>query len=640
MSNTYNADAIEVLTGLDPVRKRPGMYTDTTRPNHLIQEVVDNSVDEAISGHASTIILTLFKDGSVEVSDDGRGMPVDKHKGEKVSGVELILTRLHAGGKFSDKNYQYSGGLHGVGVSVVNALSKTLEVTVKRDAKVYFMTFKNGNKATELKQIDVVGKRNTGTTVSFMPDGKYFDSVKISIPKLKHVLRAKAVLCSGLLVKFIDSTVSKDKAQSEEWCYEDGLTDYLVQATSEYETLPTEPFEGSIQGNDEAVDWAVQWLPEGGEVTGESYVNLIPTPLGGTHVSGLRTGLLEALREFCEFRNLLPRGLKLSPDDVWDKCCYVLSSKIIDPQFSGQTKERLSSRQCALFVAGVIKDSFGLWLNQHTDEAEAIAELCISNAQSRLKASKKVARKKITSGPALPGKLADCSTEDVMSGELFLVEGDSAGGSAKQARDRETQAILPLRGKILNTWEVDSSEILASQTVHDIAVALGVDPGSANIGELRYGKICILADADSDGLHIATLLCALFIKHFKPVVTAGHIYVAMPPLFRIDIGKEVFYALDEAEKEGVLDAITAEKKTGKVNVQRFKGLGEMNPLQLRETTMARDTRRLVQLTLEDETASKKKTNTFEIMDLLLAKNRAPDRKTWLEDSGNLADYAE
>ena len=639
MTNSYNADAIEVLTGLDPVRKRPGMYTDTTRPNHLIQEVIDNSVDEALAGHAHTLTLTLHKDGSIEVSDDGRGMPVDKHKGEKVSGVELILTRLHAGGKFSNKNYQYSGGLHGVGVSVVNALSKNLEVTVKRDSKVYSMKFKGGNKASELKVTGKVGKRNTGTTVTFVPDEKYFDSIKISIPKLKHVLRAKAVLCSGLRVIFIDNTVSKAKAQSEEWLFEDGLTDYLTQATSEWETLPEEPFIGSVQGNDEAVDWAIQWLPEGGEIIGESYVNLIPTSQGGTHVSGLRTGLLDALREFCEFRNLLPRGLKLTADDVWDKCSYVLSSKLVDPQFSGQTKERLSSRQCAVFVAGVVKDAFSFWLNQHTAEAEAIAELCISNAQSRLKASKKVARKKITSGPALPGKLADCSTEDVMAGELFLVEGDSAGGSAKQARDREFQAIMPLRGKILNTWEVDSGEILGSQAVHDIAIALGVDPGSSNIEGLRYGKICILADADSDGLHIATLLCALFVKHFRPVVDAGHVFVAMPPLFRIDVGKEVFYALDEGEKEGILDAIAAEKKTGKVNVQRFKGLGEMNPIQLRETTMATDTRRLVQLTLEDN-PDKKKTGTLAIMDMLLAKNRAADRKSWLEESGNLADYAE
>ena len=639
MSNNYNADAIEVLTGLDPVRKRPGMYTDTTRPNHLIQEVIDNSVDEALAGFASQLTLTLHQDGLIEVSDDGRGMPVDQHKNEKVSGVELILTRLHAGGKFSNKNYQYSGGLHGVGVSVVNALSKTLKVTVKRDAKVYSMKFKGGEKASELKVTGKVGKRNTGTTVTFLPDEKYFDSVKISIPRLKHVLRAKAVLCSGLRVTFVDNTVSKAKSQSEEWYFEDGLTDYLLQATADYESIPQAPFVGAIKGNDEAVDWALHWLPDGGEVIGESYVNLIPTAQGGTHVNGLRTGLLEALREFCEFRNLLPRGIKLTAEDVWEKCCYVLSSKLVDPQFSGQTKEKLSSRQCAVFVSGVIKDEFSLWLNQHTAEAEAIAELCISNAQRRLKASKKVARKKVTAGPALPGKLADCSTEDVMSGELFLVEGDSAGGSAKQARDREFQAIMPLRGKILNTWEVDSAEILASQAVHDIAIAVGVDPGSSKIDDLRYGKICILADADSDGLHIATLLCALFVRHFRPVVEAGHVYVAMPPLFRIDVGKEVFYALDEDEKNGILDRIAAEKKSGKINVQRFKGLGEMNPMQLRETTMAKDTRRLVQLTLEAATSSKKK-STLEVMDMLLAKNRAADRKAWLEESGNLADYAE
>ena len=639
MPNNYNADAIEVLTGLDPVRKRPGMYTDTTRPNHLIQEVIDNSVDEALAGFASQLTLTLHQDGLIEVSDDGRGMPVDQHKNEKVSGVELILTRLHAGGKFSNKNYQYSGGLHGVGVSVVNALSKTLKVTVKRDAKVYSMKFKGGEKASELKVTGKVGKRNTGTTVTFLPDEKYFDSVKISIPRLKHVLRAKAVLCSGLRVTFVDNTVSKAKSQSEEWYFEDGLTDYLLQATADYESIPQAPFVGAIKGNDEAVDWALHWLPDGGEVIGESYVNLIPTAQGGTHVNGLRTGLLEALREFCEFRNLLPRGIKLTAEDVWEKCSYVLSSKLVDPQFSGQTKEKLSSRQCAVFVSGVIKDEFSLWLNQHTAEAEAIAELCISNAQRRLKASKKVARKKVTAGPALPGKLADCSTEDVMSGELFLVEGDSAGGSAKQARDREFQAIMPLRGKILNTWEVDSAEILASQAVHDIAIAVGVDPGSSKIDDLRYGKICILADADSDGLHIATLLCALFVRHFRPVVEAGHVYVAMPPLFRIDVGKEVFYALDEDEKNGILDRIAAEKKSGKINVQRFKGLGEMNPMQLRETTMAKDTRRLVQLTLEAATSSKKK-STLEVMDMLLAKNRAADRKAWLEESGNLADYAE
>lgn len=637
MSNIYNADAIEVLTGLDPVRKRPGMYTDTSRPNHLVQEVIDNSVDEALAGHAKTITVVMQKDGYVEVSDDGRGMPVDIHQEEKVSGVELILTRLHAGGKFSGKNYQYSGGLHGVGVSVVNALSKHLEVLVRRDGTVFQMKFRDGEKVSELTPISTAPKRMTGTTVRFLPDEKYFDSSKISISRLKHVLRAKAVLCSGLHVVFVDNTVDAEKSQSEEWLFEDGLTDYLTQSTDDWPVLPELPFVGSMQGNAEAVDWAVQWLPEGGEIIAESYVNLIPTAQGGTHVNGLRTGLLDALREFCEFRNLLPRGIKLTPEDVWDRCCYVLSAKIVEPQFSGQTKERLSSRQCAVFISGVVKDSFSLWLNQHTAEAELLAELCINNAQSRLKASKKVERKKVTAGPALPGKLADCSTQDVMAGELFLVEGDSAGGSAKQARDRETQAIMPLRGKILNTWEVDSNEILGSQEVHDIAVALGVDPGSNDLDGLRYGKICILADADSDGLHIATLLCALFLKHFRPLVVAGHIYVAMPPLYRIDVGKEVYYALDEQDKDGILDRLVAEKKSAKPNVQRFKGLGEMNPLQLRETTMNRDTRRLVQLTLDDALYA---AETDEMLDMLLAKKRAPDRKLWLEENGSLADIAE
>ncbi|MDG2090779.1 MAG: DNA topoisomerase IV subunit B [Gammaproteobacteria bacterium] len=632
MSKDYNSESIEVLSGLDPVRRRPGMYTDTTRPNHLIQEVLDNSVDEALAGSAREITVTLNKDGSIEVNDDGRGMPVDIHPEEKIPGVELILCRLHAGGKFSNEHYKYSGGLHGVGVSVVNALSTSLEVFVKRDAKLHHMSFKGGDKATDLKVIDSVGQRNTGTIIKFYPDPKYFDSPNVSIPKLIHLLRAKAVLCPGLRVVFEDNTVSEEKSQSNEWYFEDGLTDYLIQATTGFETLPKKPFTGSLEGNDEAVDWAVQWLPEGGELVTESYVNLIPTAQGGTHVNGFRTGLLEAVREFCEFRNLIPRGLKLSSEDIWDKCSYILSTKMLDPQFSGQTKEKLSSRQCAVFISGVVKDKLSLWLNQHTNEAELIAEMCIQNAQSRLKASKKVVRKKITQGPALPGKLSDCATQDAMAGELFLVEGDSAGGSAKQARDRVTQAIMPLRGKILNTWEIDSSEILASQEVHDIAVAIGVDPSSTDLSGLRYGKVCVLADADSDGLHIATLLCALFVQHFRVLVEAGHVYVAMPPLYRIDIGKEVFYALDDDEKQGILDRIVAEKKKGKVNVQRFKGLGEMNPLQLRETTMDKDTRRLVQLNIDEFD------KTQEMMDMLLAKKRASDRKSWLEKKGNQADF--
>ncbi len=627
VNNAYNAESIEVLTGLDPVRKRPGMYTDTTRPNHLAQEIIDNSVDEALAGHAKQIDVILFKDGSLSCADDGRGMPVDMHPEQKKPGVEVILTTLHAGGKFSNKNYQFSGGLHGVGISVVNALSVDLEVLIKRDGQKYRMAFKDGNRASDLEVIDSVPKKQTGTAVRFYPDAQYFDSVKFSVPRLRHVLRAKAVLCPGLRVTFFD----EQSGERDEWYYEDGLKDYLAGACAGWELLPAEPFIGSFTGTTEAVDWAVLWLPEGGELITESYVNLIPTPQGGTHVNGLRTGLLEALRDFCEFRNLLPRGIKLAPEDLWDRCAYVLSSKLADPQFSGQTKERLSSREAAAFVSGVAKDSFSLWLNQHVEDAEKLAQFCISNAGKRLRAGKKIERKKITSGPALPGKLADCSGSDVTRGELFLVEGDSAGGSAKQARDREFQAIMPLRGKILNTWEADVDTVLASEEVHNIAIAVGVDPGSDDISGLRYHKICILADADSDGLHIATLLCALFVRHFRPLVNAGHVFVAMPPLYRIDIGKDVYYALDESEKLGVLDRIAAEGKRGKPNVQRFKGLGEMNPLQLRETVMNPDTRRLVQLTLAAAD------NTDELMDMLLAKKRAGDRKDWLETKGNLAE---
>jgi len=625
-NQSYTAEAIEVLNGLEPVRRRPGMYTDTTRPNHLAQEVIDNSVDEALAGHARNIQVTLHEDNSLEVQDDGRGMPVDIHPEEGIPGIELILTKLHAGGKFSNSNYEFSGGLHGVGVSVVNALTTRMEVKVKRDGQLYNIAFENGDKVEDLSVVGTVGRRNTGTIVRFWPDASYFDSAKFSATKLIHNLRAKAVLCPGLRIKFDN----KQTKESVEWLYEDGLKDYLVDSVKDYVNLPEDPFVGSFAGNHEAADWAVTWLPEGGEGVGESYVNLIPTAQGGTHVNGLRQGLLEAMREFCEFRNLLPRGIKLTPEDIWDRCGYILSVKMQDPQFAGQTKERLSSRQCATFVSGVVKDSFSLWLNTHTDIAEQLAELCISNAQKRLKAAKKVVRKKVTQGPALPGKLTDCSSQETDRTELFLVEGDSAGGSAKQARDREFQAIMPLRGKILNTWEVDAGQVLASQEVHDISVAIGMDPDSTDLSQLRYGKICILADADSDGLHIATLLCALFTQHFRTLVEEGHVYVAMPPLYRIDVGKDVYYALDEDEKEGVLDRIAAEKKKGKVNVQRFKGLGEMNPLQLRETTMDPNTRRLVQLTIDEITP------TLEIMDMLLAKKRSGDRKVWLESKGNHA----
>ena len=627
MNTSYDSAAIEVLTGLDPVRKRPGMYTDTSRPNHLAQEVVDNSVDEAIAGYAKHILVTLYRDGSLEVRDDGRGMPVDIHPEEGLPGVEVILSRLHAGGKFSHKNYQFSGGLHGVGVSVVNALSRRLEVRVRRDGREYLIVFGSGEKLEDLREVGAVAKKDTGTTLHFWPDTSYFDSPRFSIPRLKHVLRAKAVLCPGLEVKFVDEA----SGEEEIWYYEDGLKDYLLSALADVPTVPDEPFVGSMSGRHEAAEWAVIWLPEVGEKIAESYVNIIPTAQGGTHVNGLRSGLTDAIREFCEFRNLLPRGVKLTPDDVWENIAYVLSVKLEDPQFSGQTKERLSSRECTTFVSGVVKDAFSLWLNQHTEQAEQIVQIALQSAQRRLRSSKKVARKRVTSGPALPGKLADCTSQDTSRSELFLVEGDSAGGSAKQARDREFQAVMPLRGKILNTWEVDPSEVMASQEVHDIAVALGIEPGSEDLGALRYNKVCILADADPDGAHIATLLCALFLRHFPALVRAGHVFVAMPPLYRVDVGKQTFYALDDHERAGILDRIDAEKMKGKVSTTRFKGLGEMNPLQLRETTMDPNTRRLVQLMVDVEE------DTFALMSMLLGKKAAADRRSWLETKGDLAD---
>ena len=626
MSARYNAADIEVLTGLEPVRKRPGMYTDTARPNHLVQEVVDNSVDEAIAGHCSLIEVTLCKDGAVIVTDNGRGMPVDEHPGEKISGVEVILTRLHAGGKFSRKNYKFSGGLHGVGVSVVNALSEVLEITVKRGGREHFMSFRNGNVHKQLKAGAKVGARNTGTCIQFWPDPAYFDTTKLNLAKLKHVLRAKAVLCPGLRVRLDD----RENREKVEWYFEDGLQGYLTNAMSGAELVPVDAFMGEADNKTESVQWALHWCPDDDELVTESYVNLVPTAQGGTHVGGLRQGLLEAMREFCDNRNLLPRGVKLAAEDVFERCAFVLSLKMEEPQFSGQTKERLSTGSSTAFVSAVVRDAFSLWLHQHVESGERIAEIAIARAQRRLKASKVVRKKVAGGGPALPGKLADCSSQDLERTELFLVEGDSAGGSAKQARDREYQAILPLRGKILNTWEVDSAQVLASNEVHDISVALGIDPGVNGLSGLRYGKVCILADADSDGLHIATLLCALFVRHFQSLVDDGRVYVAMPPLYRIDVGQTVFYAQGEAERATVIKNIEAEKIRGKVNVQRFKGLGEMNPLQLRETTMAPESRRLVQLRL----GSLKKTET--VMDMLLAKRRASDRRVWLERKGNLA----
>ncbi|MDB2670430.1 DNA topoisomerase IV subunit B [Candidatus Pseudothioglobus singularis] len=625
MSN-YDASSIEVLTGLEPVKKRPGMYTDTENPNHLAQEVVDNSVDEAVSGYATQINVTLHTDNSMSVEDNGRGIPIDIHPKEGAPAVEVILTKLHAGGKFSNDSYQFSGGLHGVGISVVNALSSSIEVWIKRDAKQYYMKFESSVKSNDLEEIGTVGKRNTGTLIKFMPEAKFFDSVKFSIKKLRHNLRSKAVLCPGLEVNFkneIDET-------EDTWLFKDGIKDYLQASLDGLECVPSIPFVASFETKEEQLDCALTWTENTSNITAESFVNLIPTIGGGTHVNGLRSGLTDALKEFCEFRNLIPKNIKLTPDDVWQRIAYVLSIKILDPQFSGQTKERLSSRECASFVSGVVKDSFSLWLNQHTDIAEKIAELAILNAQSRLKTAKKVVRKKIVSGPALPGKLSDCTSSDLEQTEVFLVEGDSAGGSAKQARDKNYQAILPLRGKILNTWEVDSSQVLASNEIHDISIAIGLEPDNNDLSGLRYGKVCILADADSDGLHIATLICALFVKHFPKLVSQGHVYVAMPPLYRIDAGKQVFYALDDKEKEQFEARLLKENKRQKIQVQRFKGLGEMNPKQLRETTMQPDTRRLIQLTLNHPL------QIAETMDMLLSKKRASDRKSWLESKGNLA----
>jgi topoisomerase-4 subunit B len=625
MSSRYNAADIEVLSGLDPVKRRPGMYTDTTRPNHLVQEVVDNSVDEALAGHAKSIEVIVHGDGSVSVSDDGRGMPVDIHPEEGVSGVELIMTRLHAGGKFSGKNYNFSVGLHGDGVSVVNSLSDRVEVNIRRDGSEYAMAFEHGDCVSPLEVIGSVGKKRSGTTLHFWPEAKYFDSPKISLGKLKHLLRAKAVLCAGLSVKLTDEA----SEEVIEWHYEDGLRDYLRGELDGNEALPNDLFVHHMARDVEGLEVALAWLPEG-DLVQESYVNLIPTAQGGTHVNGLRTGLTTAIREFCDIRNLLPRGVKLAPEDVWERLSFVLSVRLQDPQFAGQTKERLSSRQTAGMVENVIHDAFSLWLNQNTSTGERIAQLAIERASARLKAAKQIVRKKLTPGPALPGKLADCTATDLTRTELFLVEGDSAGGSAKQARDKDFQAILPLRGKILNTWEVESTSVLASEEVHNLAIAIGCDPGKDDLSGLRYGKVIILADADSDGLHIATLLAALFMRHFPKLVSDGHVFVAMPPLFRVDVGKQVFYCLDEGEKLAMLQRIEREKMKGAVSTTRFKGLGEMNPPQLRESTIHPDTRRLVQLTIDDVEG------TAKLMDMLLAKKRASDRKAWLEEKGDLA----
>ena len=631
MAEDYTSKSIQVLSGLEPVRARPGMYTDTSRPNHLIQEVVDNSVDEALNGKATRVTVAVNEDGSITVEDDGRGIPIDEHPEFGLPGVEVILTKLHAGGKFNDEHYRFAGGLHGVGVSVVNALSEWLTVDIKRDGNLYRQTYENGEAVTTLSVEGSVGKRNTGTKITFKPNDEYFDTTSISLSRLRHVLRAKAILCSGLEVELQARDGLFD--EPEIWRYDNGLVGYLQESTGE-ECVPAEPFHHTTNGQEETVEWALQWNLGEGDVVNESYVNLIPTPLGGTHVNGLRTGLTEALKEFCEFRDIKLKGVKITAEDMWSRCSYVLSAKLREPQFSGQTKERLSSRESAKFISGLSKDAFSLWLNQHVEQGEKLAHWALEKAQTRMQSRKKVARKKYTSGPALPGKLSDCASQDPVQSELFLVEGDSAGGSAKQARDREFQAVLPLRGKIMNTWELGVKELLKNQIVTDIAAAIGVYPDSSDTSGLRYHKVCILADADPDGLHIATLLCALFTRHFKPLVDAGHVYIAMPPLFRIDIGKEVHYALDEAEKQDVLERLIAEKKRGTPVVQRFKGLGEMSALQLRETSMHPDSRRLGRLQIEQ---LKK---TVENLDMLLSKRRAASRRTWLEKNGDKVELSQ
>ncbi len=624
----YDAKAIEVLSGLEPVKKRPGMYTDTTCPNHLIQEVLDNSVDEALAGYCKRIKVNLYKNGSIEVADNGRGMPVDIHPDHQLSGVELILCKLHAGAKFSGEDYGFSGGLHGVGVSVVNALSAELNVIIKRDAKEYAIGFRDGEKVQELKEVGKVGTQNSGTAVTFLPDQQYFESLKVDKKRLKHLLKAKAVLCPGLQIDYFD----EKKSERIKWIFDEGLRDYVEEFSGCSQLLLDETFIFSKDGEGQGIDVGINWTDETSkDLLKETYVNLIPTALGGSHLNGFKAGLLDSIREFCDYRNLLPKGIKINSEDILVNCVFVISSKLQNPQFAGQTKERLDSKDHTSFVSAAVKDSMSIWLNQHTEEGEKIADLAIRAAQKRAKSTVKVDRKKTFKGPALPGKLSDCNSDDIEQSELFLVEGDSAGGSAKQARERKFQAIMPLRGKILNTWDLESSDILKSQEIKDLTTAIGVTPGDDNISKLRYGKICILADADSDGLHIATLLCALFLRHFKSLVTAGRIFVAMPPLFRIDAAKEVYYALDEKEKDNIVKNIRKTNTKVKIDIQRFKGLGEMNPSQLRETVMKPQSRRLIQLTLN---ASE---NTNSMFDLLLSKKRAPDRKAWLEKKGNLAE---
>jgi topoisomerase IV subunit B len=633
-AGSYKANSIEILKGLDPVKRRPGMYTDTTSPDHLAFEVIDNSVDEAIAGFADTIEVVLTRDNAIIVTDNGRGMPVDIHPEEGISGVELIMTKLHAGAKFSNKDYAFSGGLHGVGVSVVNALSALLEIIIRRDGQAFEIHFENGIKTKDLEITGSVGKNNTGTALKFYPNAAFFDTPEFSAPAIQTALKSKAVLCKGLKTSFFDEA----RNERQTWHYDHGLDDYLTENLKDRRCLFPAPFTGQTANEDFEAVWAINWGKESGNTIEESYVNLIPTSLGGTHVNGFRSGLLESVREFCKFRNLLPKGLFLAPEDIWHNVGYVLSVKLSEAQFSSQTKERLSSRHCAGLVNLQVRDAFSLWLNQNVAFGEALAEMAIEHAKARVKKAKKVTKKRASNGTTLPAKLSDCSSDDQERRELFFVEGDSAGGSAKQARDRRFQAIMPLRGKILNTWDIAGSSILESKEIRDITQVLGVMPGEKDISKLRYNKICILADADSDGLHIATLICALFLRHFPQIVRQGHVYIAMPPLYRIDVGKEVFYALDDSERNTIIKRVERRKKHGKINIQRFKGLGEMNPAQLKETTIAPDSRRLVQLSINDGSCETEE-EVYEVMDMLLGKKRAKDRKKWIETEGNIKEIA-
>lgn len=648
-SNSYDESSIRVLKGLEPVRQRPGMYTRTENPLHVIQEVIDNAADEALAGHCSTIEVILHTDGSVTVQDDGRGIPVGMHPQEKAPVAELVFTRLHAGGKFDKHSaagaYAFSGGLHGVGVSVTNALAKRLDLTVWRDGGEHSMTFENGSVSKPLRQAGEVPKKRTGTRVTVWPDNKYFDSPTLPLSELTHLLRSKAVLLAGVTVKL---TVDKT-GDTQTWQYKDGLQGYLSDALDGTELLVPlfagEQFAGDadeVFATGEGAQWVVAWA-EDGPIVRESYVNLIPTPAGGTHEAGLREGLFGAVKGFAELHSLLPKGTKLLPEDVFSRVSFVLSAKVLDPQFQGQIKERLNSRDAVRLVGGFVKTALELWLNSHVEHGRKLAELAIRQAQARTRASQKVEKKRSSGVAVLPGKLTDCESSDITRTEVFLVEGDSAGGSAKMGRDKSFQAILPLRGKVLNAWEVDRDRLFANNEIHDIAVAIGVDPhgptDTVDLSQLRYGRICILSDADVDGSHIQVLLLTLFFKHFPKLVEAGNLYVARPPLFRVDVpaqGKRPlrkFYCLDDGELEALLDKLRKEGvREGTWSIGRFKGLGEMSPEQLWETTLNPDTRRLLKVQYGELGLEQ----TREMFSMLMGKGESGQRRQWIEDKGNLA----